>query len=131
MSNDVEIHYDPDHDLLIETFRGPLSVELIARARRLRREQGLDHAVGRAILDLRGITAASTREEFERFERDAPSEELPGRRVALLVSDQRLTAFAMMWARIVSDHLEAEVFSTPSAACAWLGVESAEGDLPA
>ncbi|HKK71541.1 MAG TPA: hypothetical protein VKA86_10015 [Candidatus Krumholzibacteria bacterium] len=70
------------------------------------------------------------RDDPDRFESDVSSEDVPGCRVALLVTDQRLTAFAPMWARRMAHHLQAEVFSTASAAAARLGVEVVEGELP-
>lgn len=125
---DVHIHHDPDRDLVFLVYVGELTVEGIVDVRKRREAMGIAGRVGHALLDLRRVGMGTTKSEYETYERSTPVEDLPARRMALVVSEPRITAFALMWVKLVSDRAEAQVFSTLEAAYEWLEVEPHEED---
>ena len=125
---DVRFHHDPGRDFLSVVYVGELTVEGIVEVRRRRREMGIAGTVGCALLDLRRVVVGTTKTECETYERSTPVEDLPARRMALVVSEPRITAFALMWAKLVADRAQAQVFSTVEAAYEWLGIEPHEED---
>lgn len=120
--------YFAERDLLVETLWGDVTLADLTGIREARRNSSVPHPVAHCVVDVRDAHVKLTPQELRAHETSAQPF-VPGERIAVLADDSRTTAMALMWAPLVRDQAKVEVFSTPEAAYAWLGVAYQGSDL--
>ena len=123
------LKYSPERRLIIQRFWGDLELRELDQMRAERRDRGIPYPVESCIADMRGASFLFELAELKEHEAEIRAADLSARRMAYIATEAMPTAMGMIWARMVDQEVEVQVFSTEEAAYAWLGVERRPRDL--
>ncbi|MCP4571086.1 MAG: hypothetical protein GY838_01915 [bacterium] len=125
----IHFCYHPARDLLIHVGQDMITLAEIDELAARRRAAGLPDSVAHTLNDMRHAHFDFSLDQLRMNQEGRPQDSYAGCRQAEIVTDPHNTAILLLWRNWLPAGIEVEVFSTPEAAYAWVGVERQDRDL--